>query len=387
MGNQPTKIGLALSGGGIRAMAFHCGVLRWLAETERLERVIHVSSVSGGTLIAGLVLAPNGWTWPTSRQYLDEVEPRLKLQLTRKNVALIGLLLLLLPRNWRYLLSRANVLSQAIERCWGIRQRLSDLPQMPVWSINGTTAETGRRFRFKLDQCGDYELGYADAARFKLADALAVSAALPGAIGPLAIVTSQYQWRKRPHWDSPPGSERPMGLPYKRLHVYDGGLYDNLALEPLMDPGTQCLKNDIQYLVCSDAGAPLERVTHGISLSPFRALRILDITRDQARALRVRPLANFLKKNPHAGTYAQIGANPVERIRRFEEHNSSIAADLLKRNWLSVEEITRAAEHRTTLYPLTEQQFDRLERHGYESVQWNEILFSTVAPSLTRLST
>ena len=53
----PTKdIALVLSGGGIRAMAFHLGVLRRMAEQGLLERVSHLSSVSGGSLIVGLVL-------------------------------------------------------------------------------------------------------------------------------------------------------------------------------------------------------------------------------------------------------------------------------------------------------------------------------------------
>jgi NTE family protein len=341
-----------------------------------MENVAHVSSVSGGTLVTGLVFALNGWSWPTSQQFLNSVRGRLLTVLTNKNILRNAIFRMLLPSNWRYLLSRANVLSQAIEHVWGIDVCLSDLPNNPVWSINGTTAETGRRFRFKLDRCGDYELGYAEAGRFKLADAMAVSAALPGAIGPLAIVTADYKWRKRPHWNAPPDTEAATTVPYSRLHIYDGGLYDNLALEPLMDPGTQQLKGDINYLVCSDAGAALKRVAPGPSWSPFRALRILDIALDQARALRVRPLANFLEKNLSCGAYAQIGASPVQRLHQFAKLNPRKAKELLQRSWLTDTEIRIAAEHKTTLSPLNALQFERLERHGYESIQWNELLFS-----------
>jgi NTE family protein len=307
--------------------------------------------------------------------YLSEIEPRIKSELTGKDLARTGFLLLLHPRNWRYLFSRANVLSKAIERCWGIQQCLSDLPRIPVWSINGTTAETGRRFRFKLDRCGDYELGYADAGSFRVADAMAVSAALPGAVGPLALKVGHYQWRKRPSWDAPSESEKSVVIPYERLHLYDGGLYDNLALESLMDAGTQSLKGDIQYLVCSDAGAPLKRVGPGLSLSPFRALRILEIAMDQAHALRVRSLANFLERNPGAGAYAQIGSNPVERIEHYRLRNPVAAEELLRLKWLDKNEVAMSAGLRTTLSPLTDEQFDRLERHGYECLRWNEYLF------------
>src|SRR5438128_4448598 len=98
--------------------------------------------------------------------------------------------------NWRYILSRANVLSRAIEICWNIHGTLGNLPHKPIWSINGTTAETGRRFRFKLDRFGDYELGYAGASNFKISEAMAVSAALPGAIGPLVIRADEFQWKR-----------------------------------------------------------------------------------------------------------------------------------------------------------------------------------------------
>jgi NTE family protein len=108
-----------------------------------------------------------------------------------------------MPSNWRYIFSRANVLSQAIERSWNIKGTLVNLPRKPLWSINGTTAETGRRFRFKLNRFGDYEPGYAEADNFKISEAMAVSAALPGAIGPLVIKADEFQWKKR----------APLGMP------------------------------------------------------------------------------------------------------------------------------------------------------------------------------
>jgi NTE family protein len=356
-------------------MAFHCGVLRWLAETERLERISQVSTVSGGTLACGLILTLNGWRWPTSAQYLAEVSGRVKAALTGQNIVLMAIGLLPHPRNWRYVLSRANVLAQAIETCWRVSAQLSDLPRAPVWTINGTTAETGRRFRFKSDRCGDYELGYADASDFPVSQAMAMSAALPGIVGPLAIVTRHYTWKRRPAWNAPSESEQEVTLPYRRLHLYDGGLYDNLALEPLMDPGLQVFKNDIDYLMCSDAGAPLARTSPGPSLNPFRIKRILDIALDQTRSLRIRALAHFLECHSDRGAYAQMGADPVQRVRAYAGRRPEAAKELSRYDWLPPEEISLAASHPTTLWPLTPLEFDRLERHGYESIRWNELLF------------
>ena len=56
---KPNNIALALSGGGIRAMVFHLGVLKYLSEQNKLEEISHISTVSGGSLIIGLLLKEN----------------------------------------------------------------------------------------------------------------------------------------------------------------------------------------------------------------------------------------------------------------------------------------------------------------------------------------
>jgi NTE family protein len=54
------KIGLALSGGGSRAIAFHLGCLRALNRIGLLERVSVLSTVSGGSVIGAYYLAHRG---------------------------------------------------------------------------------------------------------------------------------------------------------------------------------------------------------------------------------------------------------------------------------------------------------------------------------------
>src|ERR1700749_1691109 len=51
-------LALCLSGGGYRAMLFHVGVLWRLNETRQLPKLDRISSVSGGSITAG-VLAKN----------------------------------------------------------------------------------------------------------------------------------------------------------------------------------------------------------------------------------------------------------------------------------------------------------------------------------------
>jgi NTE family protein len=71
---------------------------------------------------------------------------------------------------------------------------------------------------------------------------MAVSAAYPGVVGPLVIQTGNYQWRKREAWDLPKEAEQLSAPRFEKLHLYDGGIYDNLGTEPLFDNGKQCPK-------------------------------------------------------------------------------------------------------------------------------------------------
>jgi len=370
------KIGLALSGGGIRAMAYHCGVLRRLAETGRLEAVSQVSTVSGGSLFIGLVLASNDWKWPISDQYIELVHPKIRNLLTNVDLQSKAMKRLFHPKNWKYLLSRANVFSQCIEKYWEVTANLGELPESPTWSINGTTAETGRRFRFKQDDCGDYELGYASASNFKVADAMAVSASFPLGIGPFVIHSSDLIWWKRKTWAAFSSETEQVRLAYPKLHLYDGGVYDNLGLEPLFDIGNRKLKSNANYLIVSDAGMPLARKSLSGPMSPFRLKRIFDISLDLSRSLRIRSLSNYFQNTPNAGVYLQIGADPKARINAYKANNEEMASELLLLDWLCLSDVEKVAKYPTTLSKLDPSDFDLIERHAYETAYWNEKLFS-----------
>jgi NTE family protein len=211
---------------------------------------------------------------------------------------------------------------------------------------------------------------------------MAISAAFPGGIGPLTLKTNGFHWRKRQQWNV--GKAEPHQPPFSHLHLYDGGLYDNLGIEPMFDIGRQQIKNDntlpsdVTYLLVSDAGAPLARQTIPHPLNPFRFKRIADIALDQSRALRVRALVNFLQKNPTAGAYVGIGTEAAASIKRFTEGREEIASKLLALDWLPDSEVKDAATYSTNLSIMPESIFDLLERHGYETAKWNLEMMSRV---------
>lgn len=372
-------IGLSLSGGGVRAAAFHAGVLQYLAEQQKLEDVSHISTVSGGSLFTGLVYSSNSNVWPDSKRYLNFSLPYVRQLLTTECLQSSALArLILIPCNWKFLLSRANVLAQAIGTSWGVSGVLSDVGNKPSWSINGTTAETGKRFRFKAEQFGDYVIGYATAPQFPLNKALAVSAAFPGGIGPLSIRTTGYKWHKKMEWGAE--KEEEVSPAYKFIHLYDGGVYDNLGLEPLFDVGRQRYKpqgvGEIDKLFVSDAGSPLENTAIPGQLHPRRFKRLTDIISDQTRAIRVRAFANYLQANPSKGSYLMIGSDAVNSIERFGAINEAAKERLLQRQWLSVKQSNSAKRYPTNLKRMSGDAFDLLARHGYETAMWNCELFS-----------
>jgi len=129
------KIGLSLSGGGFRATVFHPGVLARLAEEGRLEDVTALSTVSGGSLCAGLVYACNDWRWPSSSEMLERVLPRARKLLTTQGLqsAIIGGVVRL---PLQLCSTRADDLSRLLRERWGVTARLCDLPAQPRWMIN-----------------------------------------------------------------------------------------------------------------------------------------------------------------------------------------------------------------------------------------------------------
>lgn len=108
------EIGLALSGGGVRAAIFHLGVLRRLADENLLELVRQLSTVSGGSLILAALLSKSDMQWPSSESYSKHIYPSLRDLLTRedlfsaKAVGLRGIVRF----NRRLLYHRADVLGK-----------------------------------------------------------------------------------------------------------------------------------------------------------------------------------------------------------------------------------------------------------------------------------
>jgi len=77
---------------------------------------------------------------------------------------------------------------------------------------------------------GDYDFGYVARPPILIADAVAASAAFPGLIGPLVLDTSAFSWLG---FDGAGQLTVPVKPWLSKLHLWDGGMYDNLGVESL----------------------------------------------------------------------------------------------------------------------------------------------------------
>ena len=359
MAENDLKIGIALSGGGVRAAVFHLGVLGRLAEDGLLEKITRISTVSGGTLVTGLIYSIAGNKWPTSGFYLNKCLVRTRHYLTRTDVQR-GALFSGGFRPKDLIHRRAKLISRSMQDCWGISGSLNDIPLEPRWVLNATTYESGKNWRFiPQRRMGDYVVNYVEKPCIPLTDAMAASAAYPSLIGPLVLNTKKFSWFKFEG-----GNQIPTQPRFKRLHLWDGGVYDNLGAEALFKiQDNDKYQDDFNFLVVSDASNAIETRKHPIWFWK-RAYRLMIVAMDQVRSLRARTLNNYFETHNSSGVYLKIGNTGRKILAAVGIEKESI--DELTKNSLSLKDAEAAEEFKTTLRKLTKAEYDLLYRHGWE---------------------
>jgi len=309
---KPKRNGLAicLSGGGFRATLFHAGTLRRLNELGILSKARTLSSVSGGS-IANAFLA-KAWPGLTAEAGVftnwTAVFEKPLLDFCSHNIRTSPLLWRrLAPWNWPRLASATysatDFLAQAYDTCFhGLK--LTELPATPNFIFCATNLGTGVNFEFSRSRIGDYVLGYTEPKETRLSEAVAASSAFPIAFPPFV---RDYDARDFHHGDA---KAVPTDWNWKgRVALTDGGVYDNMGLEPAW-------KTHADILV-SDGGAPFElEADAGRGIVP-RLWRSYGIFANQAEALRKRWLvASFVKdvngKAVYGGAYWGLGTDITE---------------------------------------------------------------------------
>jgi NTE family protein len=296
---------LALSGGGYRAMLFHLGAVTRLNELGLLHRMDRISSVSGGSLLAGrlavcwkdLVFADGVAT------NFEQLITRPVLRFSTWLVDYPAIVLGVLPG-----MSAATVAAWLYRRGLVGAATLQDLPGParpgaggasprpaapgPRFVFNATHLATASLWRFSKSYMGNYRIGLVDWPDERVATAVAASAAFPPFLSPLTLRLDPDRFRRVPGADLFDRRDFRTVVP-----LCDGGLYDNMGLETVDGPR-------FRELYVSDAGGGLTVQAGPFRLWTTQVRRIIDTSTEQGRALRRRMLIPALRAGDQPGPLA-----------------------------------------------------------------------------------
>ena len=290
-GETPPPIALCLSGGGYRAMLFHLGTLWRLNELGYLPRLDRVSSVSGGSIAAG-VLARH---WSDLTFDASGVATNFDVTVAADLLALAGVTIDV-PAALRGLLSFGSIADRVAaayrSKLFGTRT-LQDLPDAPQFVINATNLQSGALWRFSKPYMADYRVGQVLAPQVELAVAVAASSAFPPVLSPLRLTLEPGVVVGFPNDPSPPLCSEPYTT---KVVLSDGGVYDNLGLQQA---------NGFPVVLASDGGGKMADVPRPHGLWPLQLLRVLGVMDNQVRSLRKHQLVSDYQDpaNPLHGAY------------------------------------------------------------------------------------
>ncbi|MGD8285993.1 MAG: patatin-like phospholipase family protein [Desulfobacterales bacterium] len=244
---------LTFSGGGTRAAALSYGVLQALADTQvvvggkqlrLLDEVDVISSVSGGSF--------------TSAYYGlfgDRILENFETKFLKRDVEGELALRLIAPSNWSKLASsyydRSDLVAEYFDEILFEGKTFGDfrLPWLPLIAINATDIALGSQFTFLAEQFAPI---CADLSSYSVSRAVTASAAVPGPFS--TIVLKNYAGScdyRLPEWAATALREDQKvtrryqnarilssyldAEKYAFIHLFDGGLSDNLGVRFILN--------------------------------------------------------------------------------------------------------------------------------------------------------
>ena len=335
---------LCLSGGGFRAALFHLGALRRLNETGVLSQIDTITSVSGGSIIAAhIAKAVNPWP-QKGEQFQDwEILVAAPLRAFAARDLRTGVLLSSWqPRNWVRPAAKAEALAKALERLTDMR--LTELPLHPRFIFCATDITFGTNWVFERARIGAWQAGYLKPApAWAVARAVAASSCFPPVFSPLPLNLSPEGLKGGSYRR---GSKRDKLV--SKLRLSDGGVYDNLGLEPVWGRcGT---------ILVSDGGATLPFQDGRGLITQLR--RYVAISMNQVGSLRVRWLIDRYESQQIEGAYWSIASSPskyepqASKTLSYQGYSLALASEVI-------------SVIRTDLNAFTDAEAAVLENHGY----------------------
>lgn len=253
-------LGLALSGGGSRAIAFHLGCFRALDDLGYLDKIDHISSVSGGSLFSALYcyydeafssfderitslllggLESKSWNKLLLSTSLFKI---LGTQFLAGTSAKLGRIFGISPPFQRWY-SRTNVFIEVLEQelFSGLTLESPTKNDIDV-IINACELSTGSAFRFGNRETGNWRFRKVKDNSISLSEAVACSAAYPLF---LPALDKFYSFQRK-------DLESDI-----RVFLTDGGVYDNTGVtcfDPDKDSNYSFNSFKPDYIFAFDAG-------------------------------------------------------------------------------------------------------------------------------------
>jgi integrative and conjugative element protein (TIGR02256 family) len=281
---KPRRIGLCLSGGGSRAIAFHLGCLRGMHHRGLLQQVEVISAVSGGAVIAAMYGYGNDTFADFERRVSELLRGGLARGIARRallSLRLVGslgtaassgltavgadLLRVVMATlagatgwrsgkgvdwidriqpPWRRWFSRTDAFEGTLGDLLFGKKLLTDPRRDGIHVVlNACELRTGTAFRFGSKESGSWRFGRVRGNEISVAQAVAASAAYPAF---LPAMDRRFMFVARD------GRER-----RERVILTDGGVFDNLGTTCLEPGRSEDFSTNVfcpEYIVCCDAG-------------------------------------------------------------------------------------------------------------------------------------
>lgn len=269
-------------------MLFHIGALWRLNQLGELRRLTHVSSVSGGSIVAGVLAASWGRLNFDSQgiagRFREEVAEPL-MRLADHTIHALPTLEGLVPFR-----SAGKALARSYQNHLFGKTMLADVPSPPKFIFNATSLQTGAIWTFEKESMGDAVVGIVRNPEVSLAEVVAASSAFPPFLSPLKMSLGNAAWESAPRY-------RPL-RPYdditvrvsripdqdlrrfrRRVVLIDGGVADNLGIAALWKTRGE--------MYISDGGGGTPRIASPPARNWLRQmLRVMLLIHEQPSQLR-----------------------------------------------------------------------------------------------------
>ncbi len=408
------RLGLALSGGGYRAAAFHLGVFRKLNQLNILEKIDVISCISGGS-IAGAYYVMNkdnfeefekSFTANLQKSCIRRIIFNYRFLLPIFMFASIVSFLLYDPYNFGFstwlvvsiicaiilsplffqfkIVSFTALKIKAYRKLFFGNKVLADLPDEPILAINSTNLSTGTLWTFSKNKMSDSSYEFPkdgsesikfNGGDFSIAVAVASSSSVPVPFDPVKIPIRYFK--------------NPVDFKRVKPRLIDGGLYDNQGLHKLTQ-GNSSYACDV--IIVSDGSQPFSN-KFCANNTPFILYRGIDVMMRKIKNLQfirdvygkskeiayfsldweykrcVVEFVNAVKKDQvpvhvltHHRLTPEVLDKPFAEINEFMREKIDFKSIVEKAlDETQIEKISRIG---TNLTALTKEQIELLSKHG-----------------------